>query len=108
MRTDSGLYVLDKQGDPVREPDVLKWGKWFESANEKRIVSQVKLENGVRVSTVFLGIDHNFCMDGPPLLWETMIFGGPHDQWEERYSSLEDALLGHLQAVELAQHGLHH
>lgn len=103
-----GRYVLDSQGNPVPEPDLLKWGLWMERAIKHRIVSQVQLENGVKVSTVFLGLDHNFCMIGPPLLWETMIFGGPHDQWQQRYSTREDALLGHLQAVELAQHGLHH
>lgn len=26
------------------------------------------------MSTVFLGLDHNFCDEGPPLLFETMVF----------------------------------
>lgn len=56
----------------------------------------------VRVSTVFLGIDHNWGR-GPPVLWETMIFGGPHDEFQERYSSHESAVAGHARAVRIAR-----
>jgi hypothetical protein len=47
----------------------------------------------VRVSTVFLGIDHAW--EGPPLLFETMVFGGPLDEEMERYSTWEEAERGH-------------
>ena len=57
--------------------------------------------DGVRVSTVFLMIDHQFG-GGPPLLYETMIFGGAHDQEQWRYSTRDAALAGHARAVELA------
>jgi len=36
----------------------------------------------VRVSTTFLGLDHNFFGDGPPLLFETMIFGADGKPWD--------------------------
>lgn len=91
-------YIL-KDGEVVEEADVIKWGKWFETAKERRIGSD---EFGdVRVSTVFLGIDHNFGGEGPPIVFETMIFGGEHDQYQERYCTLEEAKAGHLKAVEL-------
>jgi hypothetical protein len=48
---------------------------------------------------VFLGTDHSFG-DGPPLLWETMIFGGKHDEFQERYSNLADAKAGHKRALQ--------
>jgi len=32
------------------------------------------------VSTVFLGLDHNYGPEGPPLLFETMVFGPAFDQ----------------------------
>ena len=54
------------------------------------------------VSTVFLGIDHSFG-EGPPILWETMIFDGPHDQFQERYTSKEEAIAGHERAMLLAR-----
>lgn len=37
------------------------------------------------VSTVFLVIDHAFFSAEAPVLYETMIFGGVHDQWQDRY-----------------------
>jgi len=36
-------------------------------------------------------------------LFETMIFGGEHDQYQVRYSTWDDALNGHQFAVNLAQ-----
>jgi hypothetical protein len=50
------------------------------------------------VSTVWLGLDHSFGR-GPPLIFETMIFGGSHDQQMWRYASREAALEGHNRIV---------
>jgi hypothetical protein len=58
--------------------------------------------HGVEISTVFLGLDHNFSGTGPPVLWETMIFGGLENQYQRRYDSEEAALEGHARAVKLA------
>ena len=49
------------------------------------------------VSTVFLGLDHAFD-GGTPLLFETMIFGGEHDEYQERYATWDEAEAGHLVA----------
>ena len=44
------------------------------------------------VSTVFLGLDHQWEDDGPPLLFETMVFGkGPLDERLERCTTWEEA-----------------
>lgn len=60
--------------------------------------------DGVLVSTVFLVFNHNWQgPDMPPLLYETMIFGGTHDQWQRRYTSRDEALDGHNEAVEMVQ-----
>ncbi len=37
-----------------------------------------------RVSTVFIGLDHRFSGEGPPVLFETMIFGGKLDEFQNR------------------------
>ena len=58
---------------------------------------------GVRVSTVFLGIDHNWSVDGPPLIFETMVFGGDFDRDQDRYSTWEEAKQGHAVAVDLVR-----
>lgn len=54
-----------------------------------------------RVSTVFLGIDHNFGGSDPPILFETMIFEGDSysDLYCDRYATWEQAVAGHAKAV---------
>jgi hypothetical protein len=85
------LYVLNDHGEPVQEPDHMKWAQWLEQA--KRLVAVTKI-GCYTISTVFLGADHNFGC-GRPLLWETCVFGGEHDGEMERYSTLDDAKKGH-------------
>jgi hypothetical protein len=96
-----GQYVLDENGEPKLEPDILAWARWFE-ATPQRVVAKTATGRG-DVSTVFLGLDHRYQGEGPPVLWETMIFGGKHDQYQERYTSCAAAVEGHQRAVMLAR-----
>jgi hypothetical protein len=93
-------YILTENGE-IKPVDVMTWARWFESA--ERHVGNDFLPNGVHVSTVFLGIDHNFRQEGAPLLFETMIFGGQHDEYQERYATKDEAIAGHAKALELAK-----
>lgn len=97
-------YVLDEHGNPVEEPDLRKWAMWL-GGNGNRRLKEDRV-GPLWVSTIFLGIDHNFTGNGPPVLWETMIFGDD-DGWSEhycdRYSSREAAYEGHRKAVEHAR-----
>jgi hypothetical protein len=93
-------YVLDERGEPKAEDDLFTWARWYESADRR--VAQDFIGN-VRVSTVFLSLDHNLFGEGLPVLWETMIFGGEHDQFQRRYTSRVDALLGHEYAVNVVR-----
>lgn len=93
-------YVLNAQGEPVPEPDLLTWAAWFEKPSN-RFLAQDDLAGGVKVSTMFLGLDPSFASGGAPVLWETMIFGGKHDRYQERYLSREQAIAGHALAVEM-------
>jgi hypothetical protein len=68
-----------------------------------RNIAKSKID-GVEISTVFLGLNHQFG-DGPPLVFETMIFGGKHDQWQERCSTYDEAVAMHKQAVDLVGKG---
>lgn len=92
------MNYIEVDGKPVPCDDIDVWGIYMESS--KRIVKQVVVGPGVRVSTVFLGIDHGY--GGTPLLYETMIFGGPHDEYQVRYTSREESLIGHERAVRIA------
>lgn len=97
----SGKYILEGK-IPKLVDDVFEWGEWFETADRK--VARTVLPNDVEVSTVFLGLDHNFS-GGVPILFETMIFGGEHDGYQERYATWEEAEAGHKQAVAKAEGG---
>lgn len=88
-------YILDDQGEPVPEPDLMKWGEWL--ATDHRYICFERL-GAVRLSTIFLGLDHSFSADGPPVLWETMIFGGRLDHTQARCpGSREQAEAMHAQ-----------
>ena len=58
----------------------------------------------VDISTVFLGLDHSNG-EGPPLLFETMIFGGPLDEEQRRYTTWDEAEAGHAEMVERVRCG---
>jgi hypothetical protein len=101
-----GLYILDKQGQVQAEPDLLTWTAWFEAADRHICKTTFKVRRcfglkteTVKVSTVFLGMDHNYG-GGEPHLFETMIFGGKHDQYMLRYTTKEDAIAGHQNICE--------
>ena len=95
-------YTLDENGNPVFEPDLIKWAKWIES--EKRTVANETVGDS-KISTVFLGIDHAFD-GGPPVLWETMVFGGELDQHQERCGgSQPQAQKMHNRMVQMVKDG---
>jgi hypothetical protein len=101
----SGLYILDGHAT-VEEPDVRRWAGWFENAS--RHVGSTEV--GDRwVSTVFLGVDHNFGI-GPPILFETMVFSrDTHDEilyeFTRRYRTWDEAAVGHAMTVALLEVG---
>jgi hypothetical protein len=93
-------YVLDDDGNPVPVADAITWGVWYEHAD--RVVKQDYVEGispPVGVSTVFLGLDHNFTGTGPPVLWETMVFGTSLDGRMRRYTSRDAAIMGHAELL---------
>lgn len=99
-----GRYMLDEEGNPKPEPDLLKWAMWYEYSHQSkgkdnRILQQDHI-GGIFISTIFLGLDHSFGV-GPPILWETMIFRGKDVQWMRRYRTRAQAVRGHKKAVKM-------
>lgn len=88
----SRYYILNEAREPV-PCDLHSWCRWFEQAEARRVALWECA--GVRVSTVFLGLDHRFYGDGPPLIFETMVFGGEHDGRQDRYATWPEAQAGH-------------
>lgn len=95
----SDRYILDEHGEPVAEPDLMLWADWMQ--DHPRHVAQDQIGDA-RVSTVFLGLNHAVG-NVEPLLFETMIFGGEHDQYQARYSRRADAIVGHAIAVAMVR-----
>ena len=92
-------YILDENNKPVKATSIMEAADWMENNPERKAVKQEHIDE-IFVSTVFLGLDHAWNSD-IPVLWETMIFGGEHDQYQDRYTSVEDALEGHQTALNL-------
>lgn len=73
-----------------------EWMILFEDMSYRRI-GYTEFPNGAYVSTVWLGLDFNLFSDGPPLIFESMVFDGVHDQETIRYSTELQAVQGHDQ-----------
>jgi hypothetical protein len=89
-------YILNEDGKPIPEPDILKWAEWMGREGNKRI-AQTEI-NGFWISTIFLGIDHSFIGGVFPILFETLVFtkeGKALEETMQRYSSKTDAIEGH-------------
>jgi hypothetical protein len=112
-------YILDSDGNPIPEPDLLKWATWYKTSTEQRQIGNTHLGD-IRVSTVFLSLPHvsKELGNNDMMLWETMVFasdailarlmelsetddrsvvamfiGGVDIQ--KRYATKEEALRGH-------------
>lgn len=92
---------MDKQGNEI---DAETWGRLHEDESYMRIGSDFLLGNSIWISTVWLGINHNFSRQGPPILFETMIFA-KHDMacdlWCQRYSTEDEAKEGHTFTIQV-------
>lgn len=81
---------LDKEGKPITPAE-------WEALHEDESYLRIGLDHvgPMEISTVWLGIDHNFSRQGAPILFETMIFGGPLDLYQVRFRTEEEAQRGH-------------
>lgn len=117
------MYYILIGKNPVKVDDFMEWGRWFEThANMGtrhlghmsiparrpfkkggKMLARVNRQRAVPVliSTVFLGMDHNhWNMSGShPILFESMVFGGKHDQYQARYFTIEEAKDAHNELV---------
>lgn len=87
---------FDREGNSLT---MKEWAEKFDDLEYRRVALTV-LPNGYRISTVWLGRNHAV-EEGPPLIFETMVFEG--DSWQdeecERYVTLEEAQAGHEAVV---------
>jgi hypothetical protein len=95
------FYKLNPDHSVEPVDDVITWAKLFQLDRQLADTS-IPQEIGppIRVSTVFLGLDHGHC-EKHPLIFESMVFGGGAllDGECERYCTWEAAMAGHEQMV---------
>jgi hypothetical protein len=92
-------YILNANGDPEPCGSLIEWGRWMERDGNDDLRRVALDEVGaVKVSTVFLGLDHSFG-GAVPVLFETIVFGGEHDGYQDRYTTRDEALTGHAKAM---------
>lgn len=103
---------FNRKGEPVSDDQGAR-----SLASDRVVKQEDTVDSAGRhwfVSTIFLGIDHSFDSAGPPLLFETMVFGykapsklgnpkgiDGNDRYSNRYSTEEEALAGHETALAL-------
>lgn len=86
----------DKEG---REITLREWGKLHQHVEYLRIADEHI--GPYWVSTVWIGLNHCWNPDLPPLIFESMVFKGDYSDLDcIRYSTLEQALEGHARMVE--------
>jgi hypothetical protein len=83
-----GSYY-DRRGNEI---PMLVWARLFDGGDRRVAFSKVE---DAEVSTVWLGLNHQWQPGGAPLIFETMIFGGKHDGYCRRYSTQDAAEIGH-------------
>lgn len=95
-------YYYDRDGNQI---GFEAWSRLFSTALYK-IVAQSEI-GPYYVSTVWIGVDHGFTLSGPPIIFETMVFGhaggdglGPDIECR-RYATEAEARAGHDEIVTL-------
>ena len=84
---------FDRRGNSM---SLMDWSEKFRDMDYK-VIRRTDLPDGKLVSTVWLGMDHNFG-SGAPLIFETMVFPSQGDFGEldmDRYATEAEAITGH-------------
>ena len=95
--TGNGLFALDANKQPI-PASIIEWGKMMQSQDRHVGTDMI---GDVRISTVFLGMDHGFGRE--PVLFETMIFGGKHDGYQDRCCTWGQAEVMHEKALNIVK-----
>lgn len=89
-----GPHHFDRAGKPI---SITRWSELHSELDYVRVAETYREQ--VRVSTVWLGLDHSFGF-GPPRIFETAVFGPAGLFIADRYPTLRDAIKGHKREVE--------
>ena len=96
------VYLLDENNVPYE----VTLEEYVNARPDIKRVALDYVDDSIKISTVFLGWDHSFLDETAPILFETMIFGGEHNDFQRRYSTYDEALKGHKSAVLMVKQSL--
>lgn len=99
-------YYILNSNHTIKEASLMEWAEWYGESVRRVGLDETQFFS---ISTVFLGLDHRLFGEGPPIVFETMVFekeskiheffGKLYKFREEmdvvRYSSWDDAFTGH-------------
>jgi hypothetical protein len=95
------MYILNKYKVPVKCSECFDWAHFMGDINNRR-TGYTRIGE-YAISTVFIGIDHRLGIgpdDAPPILFESMVFGGgAMEFYTRRYCTWEEAEIGHADIV---------
>lgn len=100
-RTDGVSAYYDRDGTRISLWDYVqlvdKSDREYKRVARTTIVEAADPSKSLEISTVWLGLDHSMFSDGPPLIFETMVFGqgSSLDLDCERYATEDAARRGH-------------
>lgn len=103
------MLYIEIGGEPMPAADVHQWAEWMLEGDmenpPRRMVAwdQIADDEDSYVSTLFLGNDVNHLGIGRPLLYESMVVGGPMDGTQWRYETRKDAGGGHRALLQQAR-----
>jgi hypothetical protein len=101
LRQRPACYVLAEDGRTPVPATLMEGSKLLENVGARR-VALTHLGRAGWVSTVFLVIDHGI-INGKPVLFETMVFGGWLDGFQVRATSYAKAWGDHWKAVRMVR-----
>ena len=96
MEYETLLKCYDRDGNTISSEE------WVLRLKKDNRVAYSETKN-YSISTVYLGINHRYDGKLPPYIFETLVFADddtlPWDDYMQRYSTEEEAILGHLEVL---------
>lgn len=91
-----GPMHYDRAGKPI---PLSRWGELHTEYSYVNVADTYRDRGNLRVSTVWLGVDHSFVNHLPPIIFETAVFSPDGLYIADRYPTLAAALKGHKREV---------
>ena len=87
--------VLDENGE-AQPASLMQWAMWLEKNHHQRMIERIELTRQLPgleaevycVSTVFLGLNHQYMPGRKPLWFECIVFGPPYEKYSEIFKKM--------------------